>query len=199
MRRRTILWLVVGLVFLHLLAIGIAVVEWYATKLSGDRELAVAVAKTDEENPKWRIHDLVDAHNATLPADEKNGALVVKRAVASISAEFDDWCMKNWDQLIGNDHNRLPDPKLLAELLPLLERCRPALDLLYSAPQLPPGGHRITVTHPNPFDVNLSDTYEMRRREQTARSPFDCSVVEERRAGRGQELHGHSGPRPLYR
>jgi hypothetical protein len=136
--------------------------DWYSTRRAGQKKLDAVIAKLNAEDPGWRLHDLNDARNAKLPPDEKNGAVIIQRAVALIPKSFDDWTKEKSDRFAVDEPNRLRDRAMVAELGPTLAECRPALDKLKSATALPPGGNRIVIGEPNPMNTFLNETQRMR-------------------------------------
>lgn len=155
--------LILGLVLSLFLSVAGILWSWYSTRNAGLDKLTGEVARLDEADPGWRLHDINDVRNSSLPPDDRNGAVVVQRAVAIIPKAFDHWSKESSDRMTEGDRNRLPDPATLTELGPILKASRPAIDLLNSVPTLPPGGNRLVIAEPNPLDTVLESTQRMRQ------------------------------------
>jgi hypothetical protein len=131
------------------LAAGVVPYWWWHRRVAAD--LTAALARTDAEDPGWRLAGL-EAARPTIP-DEENGARVV---VAAGKLLPDKWAN---DVGVDLQSLRLPSsltPDQAARLRGALDRARPALDEARKLATLPAGRHAIAYAR-NPLGTRLPD------------------------------------------
>ena len=148
--RRWLRWLLIaGVLVLALVAAGV----WWAAaeQAAGERELARVRAELDATDPGWRLDDLVAAHNAALPPDDRNSAILID-AVCANAVGFRS---QDWTDTVPHRPawNRRPPPAFDTTAVPLWEKLRPAIADARRLRDRPRGGPRL-ATPADPFALS---------------------------------------------
>lgn len=139
-------WLRRALLTLPILAVLLVVVA-FATReyfrATGQRALAVEIARLDAEDPKWRFDDLMAARALAAPPDAENSAVIVRRVHELMPAGWGKWMESR--PTADPSLNRRQELKALIRDQALTDATRPARDLGLTLRDYPRGYHLVPV------------------------------------------------------
>ena len=154
MRRKWIRRTLLGLVTAAALSAVGVVVEWQVTRWRNEAQLRDAVARMDAESPGWRLHDLVDAHNAKLPPPERNANELALKALKTAPPLLAAWARDRVPELTDDQLiNYRVDPELVIAAAEVRAESADALTDLRAIRGVPGGGLPIRVSEPNVYET----------------------------------------------
>jgi hypothetical protein len=138
-------WLLRFVLIFLLVAIPIGL--WVAAFLNLGSGLDTTRAKLDATDPGWRLNDIVNAYNKSLPPDEQNSMLVMTRLLNSLPVDYLSWRdnVKLEDWLPDPERNRRPLPHMLKDAETIWAQLKPELKLAHRLEKMPAGGQPVRM------------------------------------------------------
>jgi hypothetical protein len=156
-------WFWLGLTgfLLVALVVGGVYAEWAITRNRGEARRDAIARHLDAEDPTWRLHDLNNVRNGTIPPADRNAGEQAIRAVGLTPKSVQDWTVEEkWRAELKP--GVLPHEEDVCEASVVWADATEALVVARSVRHLPTGGFRLTPTEPNPLGTLLPNTQKVR-------------------------------------
>jgi hypothetical protein len=153
-KRKWVRWLVRTGLLLLVVGVAIPLIERAVRRHDGEKELQAVLARTDAEDPGWRLDSLLAEHDAAIPPEGESITSLVMSIHPKQPKVYRDWAESDSNWCNPPEFNRRPSAEDFGAAKAVRDACLDVIEPARRIRHLSRGGYSLAVSS-NPLETGL--------------------------------------------